>query len=187
LPSYPYVFKLINDVIPYPKETDRQQIMSKYQLVKTHDRVGRMADTWEYSQVTLPRARFSPALLQEFLALCPSIIQFDADTILIDHVYIERRMTPLNIYLTHATDTELDHAMLDMAMRLGLAAPTLPGDTLQDFGVLARPRRVLRLRRLNTRAISARAAGPGQGDELMTACTGREADMFPGMGLNRSR
>ena len=47
LPSYPYVFKVIKDVIPHPKDTDRQQIMGKYQLVKMHDRVGRMADTWE--------------------------------------------------------------------------------------------------------------------------------------------
>nr|MCU0951231.1 bifunctional isocitrate dehydrogenase kinase/phosphatase [Burkholderiaceae bacterium] len=53
LSSYPYVFKMIKDVIPHPKETDREQIMSKYQLVKMHDRVGRMADTWEYSHVTL--------------------------------------------------------------------------------------------------------------------------------------
>ncbi len=138
LPSYPYVFKLINDVIPYPKETDREQIMSKYQLVKKHDRVGRMADTWEYSQVTLPRARLSPALLQELLALCPSIIKFDADTILIDHVYIERRMTPLNIYLTHATDTELDHAVLEYgnAIKDLAGANIFPGDMLyKNFGV----------------------------------------------------
>ncbi len=60
LPSYPYVFKVIKDVIPHPKDTDRAQIMAKYQLVKLHDRVGRMADSWEYSQVTLPRARCSP-------------------------------------------------------------------------------------------------------------------------------
>ena len=69
-PSYPYVFKLIKDVIPHPKETDRAQVMAKYQLVKMHDRAGRMADTWEYSQVTLPRSRFSPALLRELLGDC---------------------------------------------------------------------------------------------------------------------
>jgi isocitrate dehydrogenase kinase/phosphatase len=138
LPSYPYVFKLINDVIPYPKETDRHQIMAKYQLVKKHDRVGRMSDTWEYSQVTLPRARFSPALLQELLALCPSIIQLDADRVLIDHVYIERRMTPLNIYLSHATDTELDHALLEYgnAIKDLAGANIFPGDMLyKNFGV----------------------------------------------------
>jgi isocitrate dehydrogenase kinase/phosphatase len=138
LPSYPYVFKLIKDVIPHPKDTDRQQIMAKYQLVKVHDRVGRMADTWEYSQVTLPRARFSPALIQELLAMCPSLLEIDDETVLIKHVYIERRMTPLNIYLTHATDSELDHAIFEYgnAIKELAAANIFPGDMLyKNFGV----------------------------------------------------
>src|SRR3977135_2250708 len=45
LPSYPYVFKIIKDVISRPKEVTRSIVKDKYQLVKHHDRVGRMADT----------------------------------------------------------------------------------------------------------------------------------------------
>jgi isocitrate dehydrogenase kinase/phosphatase len=138
LPSYPYVFKLIKDVIPHPKDTDRAQIMGKYQLVKFHDRVGRMADTWEYSQVTLPRARFSAALIRELLATCPSLIELDDETVVIKHVYIERRMTPLNIYLMHATDAELDHAVREYgnAIKELAAANIFPGDMLyKNFGV----------------------------------------------------
>jgi isocitrate dehydrogenase kinase/phosphatase len=138
LPSYPYVFKLIKDVIPHPKDTDREQIMAKYRLVKLHDRVGRMADTWEYSQVILPRARFSPALMRELLADCPSMVEIDEDTVLIKHVYIERRMTPLNIYLMHATDAELDAAVLEYgnAIKELAAANIFPGDMLyKNFGV----------------------------------------------------
>jgi isocitrate dehydrogenase kinase/phosphatase len=138
LPSYPYVFKMIKDVIPYPKETDREQIKGKYQLVKMHDRVGRMADTWEYSQVALPRQRFHPDLLRELMQMCPSLLELDAKTVVLKHVYIERRMTPLNIYLQHATDAELDaairgygHAIKDLA-----AANIFPGDMLyKNFGV----------------------------------------------------
>ncbi len=138
LPSYPYVFKMIKDVIPYPKETDREQIMAKYRLVKMHDRVGRMADTWEYSQVTLPRARFSAELLHELLAFCPSQIELSEDAVLIKHVYIERRMTPLNIYLQHATDAEVDHAIREygQAIKDLAAANIFPGDMLfKNFGV----------------------------------------------------
>jgi isocitrate dehydrogenase kinase/phosphatase len=138
LPSYPYVFKMIKDVIPHPKETDRQQIMAKYQLVKLHDRVGRMADTWEYSQVMLPRARFSPALIKELMDMCPSMVEIDDATVVIKHLYIERRMTPLNIYLTHATDAELDHAVREYgnAIKELAAANIFPGDMLyKNFGV----------------------------------------------------
>lgn len=59
LPSYPYVFKLIKDRID-KDGMDHATVRRKYQMVKLHDRVGRMADTWEYSQVALPRSRFAP-------------------------------------------------------------------------------------------------------------------------------
>ena len=138
LPSYPYVFKMIKDVIPYPKETDREQIKGKYQLVKLHDRVGRMADTWEYSHVALPRARFHPELLRELLQMCPSQLELDAKTVVLKHVYIERRMTPLNIYLQHATDAELEAVIKDygQAIKDLAAANIFPGDMLyKNFGV----------------------------------------------------
>ncbi len=138
LPSYPYVFKMIKDVIPYPKETDREQIKGKYQLVKMHDRVGRMADTWEYSQVALPRARFHPDLLRELMQMCPSELDLDPQTVVLKHVYIERRMTPLNIYLQHATDAELDSVIrgYGQAIKDLAAANIFPGDMLyKNFGV----------------------------------------------------
>jgi isocitrate dehydrogenase kinase/phosphatase len=138
LPSFPYVFKLIKDVIPYPKETDAEQIKAKYQLVKMHDRVGRMADTWEYSQVSLPRARFTPEVLRELLTYCASRVEIDEQTVLIKHVYIERRMTPLNIYLSHASDAEVDHAIREYgnAIKDLIAANIFPGDMLyKNFGV----------------------------------------------------
>ncbi len=138
LPSYPYVFKVIRDLIAYPKDTDREQVMSKYRLVKIHDRVGRMSDTWEYSLVALPRRRFAGELIRELLAYCPSVVELDDETVLIKHLYIERRMTPLNIYLMHATDAEVDRAIKEygQAIKDLAAANIFPGDMLfKNFGV----------------------------------------------------
>ena len=138
LPSYPYVFKVIRDVIARPKETDRKQVMAKYRLVKLHDRVGRMADTWEYSEVTLPRERFSPELIRELLQYCPSVVEVNEECVLLQHVYIERRMTPLNIYLQHATDAEVDRAIREYgdAIKDLAAANIFPGDMLfKNFGL----------------------------------------------------
>lgn len=138
LPSYPYVFKVIRDLIAQPKDTDRDQVMSKYRLVKIHDRAGRMSDTWEYSLVALPRRRFSPELIRELLAYCPGVVEVDEHTVLIKHVYIERRMTPLNVYLLHATDAEIDRAIKEygQAIKDLAAANIFPGDMLfKNFGV----------------------------------------------------
>jgi isocitrate dehydrogenase kinase/phosphatase len=138
LPSYPYVFKIIKDVISPPKETDRQQVKDKYLLVKYHDRVGRMADTLEYKDVALPKDRFTPELLAELQRLAPSVIEEDGDSLVIHHLYIERRMIPLNIYLDGASDQQIEHAIGEYgdAIRQLAAANIFPGDMLfKNFGV----------------------------------------------------
>ncbi|OZI67636.1 bifunctional isocitrate dehydrogenase kinase/phosphatase [Bordetella genomosp. 4] len=137
LPSYPYVFKLIKDHID-KDGIDHATVRRKYQMVKLHDRVGRMADTWEYSQVALPRARFSSALLDELRQRVPSLLEENHDSIVIRHVYIERRMTPLNLYLQHASEPMVDHAIREYgdAIRQLASANIFPGDMLyKNFGV----------------------------------------------------
>lgn len=137
LPSYPYVFKLIRDRIAKPN-MDPATVRRKYMLVKKHDRVGRMADTWEYSQVALPRARFSPRLLEELQEKAPSQLEENGDQLVLRHVYIERRMTPLNLYLQRAGDASLERAVKGYgdAIRELAAANIFPGDMLyKNFGV----------------------------------------------------
>jgi isocitrate dehydrogenase kinase/phosphatase len=138
LPSFPYVFKVIKDYYPPPKDTTREQIMGKYLLVKTHDRVGRMADTLEYSNVAFPRARFDPALIAELKEQCASVFEDGGDVVVIKHVYIERRMIPLNIYLQDATPEQLEKAVIEYghAIKDLVAANIFPGDMLwKNFGV----------------------------------------------------
>jgi isocitrate dehydrogenase kinase/phosphatase len=137
LPSYPYVFKLIRDRIA-KDGMDHATVRRKYQLVKKHDRVGRMADTWEYSQVALPRHRFSERLLDELRSQVPSLLEENGDAIVLRHVYIERRMTPLNLYLARASDAALEVAVRRYgdAIRELAAANIFPGDMLfKNFGM----------------------------------------------------
>jgi len=141
LPSFPYVFKVIKDFYPPQKDTTREQIQAKYLMVKQHDRVGRMADTLEYSNVAFPRARFEPELVQELRHYCPSLIEEDGDRLVIRHLYIERRMIPLNIYLQEATPEQLEHAVVEYgnAIKDLVAANIFPGDMLwKNFGVTRR-------------------------------------------------
>ncbi len=138
LPSYPYVFKVIKDRIAPSKDTTREKVKEKYILVKHHDRVGRMADTLEYSDVAFPRDRFSAELLAELEAVAPSTIEHDGDMIVVKHVYIERRMTPLNLFLERATAAQRGQAMRDYgdALRQLAAVNIFAGDLLfKNFGV----------------------------------------------------
>jgi isocitrate dehydrogenase kinase/phosphatase len=161
LPSFPYVFKVIKDYYPPQKDTTREQIKGKYLLVKQHDRVGRMADTLEYSEVGFPRDRFNDELIAEIEQFAPSqleIVDRDGDgrlEVIIKHVYIERRMIPLNIYLQEAFDAggaepnpaegaaaraheQIERAVVEYgnAIKDLVAANIFPGDMLwKNFGI----------------------------------------------------
>ncbi|MCS6763671.1 MAG: bifunctional isocitrate dehydrogenase kinase/phosphatase [Candidatus Protistobacter heckmanni] len=144
LPSFPYVFKVIKDYFPPPKETTRELIKRKYQLVKGNDRVGRMADTLEFSQVAFPLSRFDDELLAELRKHALSMIEFDCDgmggeEIVIRHPYIERRMIPLNIWLRESADEKVEHGVIEYgnAIKDLVAANIFPGDMLyKNFGVM---------------------------------------------------
>jgi isocitrate dehydrogenase kinase/phosphatase len=142
LPSYPYVFKIIKDVFGSSKEMDHATVKRKYMMVKQVDRVGRMADTLEFSNAAFPLERFTPELLEELRTLAPSTFEIDGDTIVIKHLYIERRMEPLNIHLEKMERTQniegLEHAIREYgsAIRELAQANIFPGDMLwKNFGM----------------------------------------------------
>ncbi|QDQ27362.1 bifunctional isocitrate dehydrogenase kinase/phosphatase [Chitinimonas arctica] len=138
LPSFPYVFKLIKDEIAPTKDVTKEIVLAKYQLVKQHDRVGRMADTLEFSNVALPKQRFTEELLTELRTLAPSLLEEDEHEVVIRHLYIERRMEPLNMFLNRATTAQLEHAVADYgnAIRELATANIFPGDMLfKNFGI----------------------------------------------------
>jgi len=143
LPSLNIVFKIIKDKFAVQKEMTKAVVKEKYMLVSRHDRVGRMADTQEYSNFTFPKHRFAPELLEELLTVAPSIVSVEGDTVLIKHMYTERYMTPLNIYLENANEAEARRAIDEygLAIKQLAAANIFPGDMLfKNFGVTRRKR-----------------------------------------------
>lgn len=145
LPSFPYVFKVIRDKFGSTKDFGRDTVVARYQLVKRHDRVGRMADTIEYSNVALPLSRFSSDLLAELESSISESMKIDGDTLVIRHLYIEKRLTPLNMFLEYASEEETIAIIDDYgrALKDMIAANIFPGDMLlKNFGV-TRGRRVV--------------------------------------------
>ena len=145
LPSYQTVFKVIKDRFAPQKNITAAQVREKYHVVKKHDRVGRMADTQEFQNLMLPRARFSEELIEELLSTAPSSIEISEDRVLIKHLYTERLMTPLNMFIDTANDDELLEALDEYgnAIKELAAANIFPGDMLlKNFGI-TRHRRVV--------------------------------------------
>lgn len=138
LPSYNMVFKVIKDKFPAPKKVTEKEVKEKYELVSFHDRVGRMADSHMFENFVVDRKRFSQALLEELLDITPSKIVLTEDKVEIKHLYIEKRMIPLNLYLEKASPQEAEEAIDEYgkAIKQMAAVNIFPGDMLlKNFGV----------------------------------------------------
>jgi isocitrate dehydrogenase kinase/phosphatase len=138
LPSFPYVFKVIRDQFPPQKEVTRKQIKARYLQVKKHDRIGRMADTLDFADVALPIDRIEPSLMEELQKTIANQLEIDDDKLVIRHLYIERRMIPLNLYLEKTDEPQTREILTDwgLALKQLMGVNIFPGDLLfKNFGV----------------------------------------------------
>lgn len=138
LPSYNMVFKVIRDKFAAPKNVTEQQVKDKYEIVSLHDRVGRMADSHVFQNFVFERSRFSEELLQELREECGSKVIIEQDTVEISHMYIEKKMIPLNLYLETATLDEAREVIHEYGKAIKQLAfvNIFPGDMLlKNFGV----------------------------------------------------
>ena len=138
LPSFDVVFKVIRDRFPYPKSVLREEVLAKYRLVFRHDRAGRLVDAQEFRRLRFPKALFAPELLAELLAEASLTVREAEEHLVFDHMYIERRMTPLNLYLSAASPAAAEQVALDYGQCIRDLAHTniFPGDLLlKNFGV----------------------------------------------------
>jgi isocitrate dehydrogenase kinase/phosphatase len=138
LPSVDVVFKVIRDRFPYPKTVLREEVIAKYQMVFVHDRAGRLVDAQEFRRLRFPRARFAAQLLEELRREAAATVHEDGTDLVFDHLYIERRMTPLNLYLRAAAAADAERVVLDYGQCIRDLAYTniFPGDLLlKNFGV----------------------------------------------------
>ena len=145
LPSYDLVFKVIRDKFGHPKTISREEVMDKYRLVSKHDRAGRLIDTQEFRNLEFPLKRLADELLAELLTEAQLAARVQGETLIIDHVYIERRVRPLNLYLGETSREEAGAAILDYGQTIKDLANTniFTGDLLlKNFGV-TRHRRVV--------------------------------------------
>ena len=138
LPSYQTVFKIIKDRFAAQKDVTANDVRNKYHMVKNHDRVGRMADTQEFENFSLPLERLAPELLEELQSVAAATVTVDSGVVHIGHLYTERSMTPLNLYIGSARGAALTDALDEYgnAIKQLAAANIFPGDMLlKNFGV----------------------------------------------------
>lgn len=138
MPDYDLVFKVIKDHFAYPKNTTRDSVMAKYDLVFKHDRAGRLVDAQEFEHLKFSRDRFSDELLENLKQNAAQNVIINNSNVIVKHAYVERRVTPLNIYLHEVNESEALSAVVEYGNAIkDLAASNIfPGDLLlKNFGV----------------------------------------------------
>jgi len=138
LPSLDVVFKVIRDHIPVQKNLSRGDVQARYEFVFKHDRAGRLVDAQEFRRLRFARRRFSAQVLAELQADAADSVHVDGDDLVFDHLYVERRVTPLDLYLASAPANLAQQAALDYGCALRDLAYTniFAGDLLaKNFGV----------------------------------------------------
>jgi isocitrate dehydrogenase kinase/phosphatase len=138
LPNDDLVFKLIRDRFDTPKKTTRRKIMAKYDLVYRHDRAGRLVDAQAFEHLKFDTSCFSPQLLAELKQDAGSTVRIENDYIIVDHAYVERRVTPLDVFLNEADEPEAQKIVIEWGNAIkDLAVSNIfPGDILlKNFGV----------------------------------------------------
>jgi isocitrate dehydrogenase kinase/phosphatase len=139
------VIKLIRDRFRNPKNTTRRAVVEKYDLVFKHDRAGRLVEAHAFEYLKFDRCWFSDELLDELLREAAEMVEIVQDEVILRHAYVERRVTPLDIYLPEAEPSAAASAVIDYGKAIkDLAVSNIfPGDMLlKNFGV-TRHRRVV--------------------------------------------
>ncbi|KAA1157960.1 bifunctional isocitrate dehydrogenase kinase/phosphatase [Pseudoalteromonas fuliginea] len=133
-----YVYKVIKDKFSAPKTATKAQVKEKYNFVKQADRVGRLVDTHEFRYLAFDLSRFSDELLEQMKSQIGSSMVISGKALILKHVYVERKMTPLNLYINQCDNKTLESVMHDYgkAIKELAGANIFPGDMLmKNFGV----------------------------------------------------
>lgn len=138
MPGYDDVFKVIRDSFPPQKRTTRGNIVEKYRLVSQHDRAGRLIDAQNFQHLSFDRARFTPELAEDLLSHASRTVRIEADMMVFSHLYVERRVVPLDLFTREALSPAAEAAVIDYGQAIKDLACTniFPGDLLiKNFGV----------------------------------------------------
>ncbi len=122
LPSLDVVFKVIRDEFAPPKNTTQAEVV----------------DAQEFEHLAFDRSRFAPELLEELLSTCAQNVSANAGQVHIRHLYAERRVVPLNLFVREMSESAARAAIIDygQCIRDLAATNTFPGDLLlKNFGV----------------------------------------------------
>ncbi|GMQ76241.1 MAG: bifunctional isocitrate dehydrogenase kinase/phosphatase [Gammaproteobacteria bacterium] len=91
-----------------------ESVMRKYGRVHEINRTGSMLDNIIYYNLKLDRSWFDPALLDELLVAASETVSLRGDAVILKYLIVQRRMTPLPVFLETASPAEAETAIVNL-------------------------------------------------------------------------
>lgn len=91
-----------------------ETVLRKYKNVHEINRTGSMLDNVLYYNLRLQRDMFDPELLEHLCEYAGGTVFVKSDTVLIKYLIVQRKVTPLPIYLETATQSEMEVAIVNL-------------------------------------------------------------------------
>ena len=117
-PSSDYNLKVIRDI---PTEQYKwgefpgiRAVLDKYRRVHEIDRTGSMLDNIIYYNLELDPAWFEPDLLAELLRDARESVSLRDDAVILKHLIVQRRVSPLPVFLRNATPEEAREVIVNL-------------------------------------------------------------------------
>lgn len=143
LPGHDLVFKVIRDRFPPQKQMTPADVADRYRIVSRHDRAGRLVEAQRFVDLRFPALAFAPELLEELASEASRTVTVAGGQVTLSTVYVERKVTPLDVHLRQVGEDEAARAIVDYgaAIKNMAASNIFPGDMLlKNFGVTSRGR-----------------------------------------------
>jgi isocitrate dehydrogenase kinase/phosphatase len=138
MPNDDLIYKLIRDRFDSPKRTTFRQVMEKYDYVFKHDRAGRLLDVQTFENLKSEDCCFMPDLLSAIRTEASKTATVEGSSVVLHHTYVERRVTPLDLFLKTAPHKVAEAIVIDYGRAIKDLARinVFPGDMLlKNFGV----------------------------------------------------
>ena len=118
LPSSEYNLKVIRDTptaqYKWGAFEGIDSVLKKYARVHEINRTGSMLDNIIYYNLKLDRAWFAAALLDELLEFAGASVSLQGSAVVLKHLIVQRRVTPLPVFLENASRREAEAAIVNL-------------------------------------------------------------------------
>lgn len=118
MPDSAYVLKVIRNTptsgYKWGKFDGVQSVLRKYTKVHEINRTDSMLDSMLFYNLRLDASWFDPALKEQLLEFASESVHEDGEGLVFKYLIVQRKLTPLPVYLENATQRQAETAMVNL-------------------------------------------------------------------------